>query len=327
MADYSSIVNSLQIEITSYCNAFCPGCGRNYKGGETIPELNLKHIDLDLWKKILNDDFFTQKVKIISLNGMFGDPLMHPKIYQMVELLPKNLYIEIHTNGSIRNPEFWSKFGVLLSQFDEHSLIWGIDGLEDTNHLYRRGTKWSNIIKNLEAFNSAGGMSEWWMTVFQHNKHQILETKKLALELNCKTFSTRESYSDRLYAKNYRDMPSHDCVAVSQEEIESILGDNTFIDVNEFDNDNVINICPWLSTRFVQIDSNGKIWPCCYTREQPVTKANYDDIWTFPNIENDLNVMTFEEIFQGEFFKNTIDDVWSQKKSQMCNSCISGVKP
>ena len=48
---WQSKVHKLQVDITSHCNARCGACVRNNNGGETEPELALKHFDMDLWKR------------------------------------------------------------------------------------------------------------------------------------------------------------------------------------------------------------------------------------------------------------------------------------
>ena len=44
-----------------------------------------------------------------------------------------------------------------------------IDGLEDTNHIYRRNTDWVKIVQNATAYIAAGGRAEWDFIVFAHN--------------------------------------------------------------------------------------------------------------------------------------------------------------
>lgn len=323
MPNYSSIIKQLQIEITTYCNAFCPGCGRNEQGAETISNLKLQHMDFDVWKKLINDDHFLEKISLITLNGMFGDPLMHPRIYEMVDLVPKNYMIEINTNGSIRDANFWSDFGKLLSKYEYHRLIWGVDGLQDTNHIHRRGTKWENIITNLQAFNNAGGKSEWRMTVFEHNKHQLVEAKKLSQEYGCVEFSTRESYEEHMEAKPYKNMPAQTYKKVDREEIDQILNGESNRKWNkpEFEMEQG---CAWLLIKSLQITSDGKVWPCCYTAEEPYHKNRFDHIWTFPAIPNDLSTSSLKDILECDFYTEHLDQIWNDKKSRICNECIYG---
>ena len=49
------------------------------------------------------------------------------------------LWIYIHTNGGVHNTDWWEK----LAQIINHNgkIDFGIDGLEDTNHLYLKRRK------------------------------------------------------------------------------------------------------------------------------------------------------------------------------------------
>ena len=49
-------VTNLQVELTSNCNAMCPGCGRNIDGLKVNPNLTVGtngNMSPDLWKKIV----------------------------------------------------------------------------------------------------------------------------------------------------------------------------------------------------------------------------------------------------------------------------------
>ena len=62
-------VHKLQFDITSYCNARCGACVRNKDGGETEPELALKHFDMNLWKRLCTEDTKGWYIGQLALNG------------------------------------------------------------------------------------------------------------------------------------------------------------------------------------------------------------------------------------------------------------------
>ena len=64
------------------------------------------------------------------------------------------------------------------------TIVFGIDGLEDTNHLYRQGVKWNNLMDRVQTFISEGGKANWQFIPFEHNKHQIHDAKKLSEKTN-----------------------------------------------------------------------------------------------------------------------------------------------
>ena len=53
-------VTNLQVELTSNCNAMCPGCGRNIDGVSVNPNLVVGpngNMSQKLWKKIVYNDW------------------------------------------------------------------------------------------------------------------------------------------------------------------------------------------------------------------------------------------------------------------------------
>ena len=47
-------------------------------------------------------------------------------------------------------------------------LDFSVDGLEETNHLYRQGVKWEHVERNMKAFINAGGRARWDYLIFQN---------------------------------------------------------------------------------------------------------------------------------------------------------------
>ena len=93
----------------------------------------------------------------------------------------------MNTNASGRNEEFWTELGKLFSISDS-TLTFSVDGLEDTNHIYRRGTHWPKIMNAMKWYIKAGGVARWEFLVFKHNQHQIEQARQLANELGSGTF-------------------------------------------------------------------------------------------------------------------------------------------
>lgn len=114
---------------------------------------------------------------------------MAQEFYEICEFLVKNYNITImaSTNGSMRNPSWWKKLGELLagteSWFEFH-----IDGLRDTNHLYRIGANWDKIMANAETFIAGGAQADWHYILFKHNQHQLDKAHALAHEMGFNHF-------------------------------------------------------------------------------------------------------------------------------------------
>ena len=88
--------------------------------------------------------------------------------------------IRLNTNAGIRDTNFWNALGTLFSRQLNRTVIFSVDGLEDTNHLYRRNVKWKNVMNAMETYRSTGATAEWDFLVFKHNEHQMGAVKELA---------------------------------------------------------------------------------------------------------------------------------------------------
>ncbi len=184
----------IHLELTHRCNASCPMCPRNIHGGAVNPDMPLSELSLDDIKAILLPDFIAQLKRIYAC-GNYGDPIVARDCIPVFAYLREhgpNLNLDLHTNGSARRPDWWRELAAILRQ-GPHYLRFGIDGLEDTNHLYRRGTDWKTIMRSAEAFIAAGGRAEWDFLVFRHNEHQVEAARRLAAEMGFAEFFVRKT--------------------------------------------------------------------------------------------------------------------------------------
>jgi len=179
MFDYQS-VKEYQLEITTYCNAACPQCPRNLNGGKVNPNLPLCHLSRDVIDRTFNAEL-CDTLSQIFFCGSYGDPIMHPDFLEILQdFRAKNpkLWLYIHTNGGVHDHAWWTKLANIINGYGK--IDFGIDGLEDTNHLYRRNVKFEKAIDNAQAFIRAGGKAQWNFLVFKHNQHQLRRAKMLS---------------------------------------------------------------------------------------------------------------------------------------------------
>ena len=184
-------ITQIEIELTTRCNASCPQCIRNDHGGKTWPTLPMVDIDL----KTLTDSLtpIISQLDHIRLCGTYGDPCIYKNLIDLIVWIHQHssCKITINTNASMHSPEWWINLAQHLNAQDK--VYFGIDGLEDTHHLHRKGTDFKKIIKNLRAFNQAGGHSVWSFIVFEHNQHQVDEAQTLSHELGCEHFAWKST--------------------------------------------------------------------------------------------------------------------------------------
>jgi MoaA/NifB/PqqE/SkfB family radical SAM enzyme len=165
-------------------------CPRNIHGGIDNPTLKINDWSYEDFVTIFNQTVLNQISSVIFC-GTFGDPILNNNLIKMCQYLNEKapqIHISIHTNGSARNIQWWKE----LAKQKVH-VVFAIDGLVDTHHLYRIGTDWNKIITNARAFIDEGGDAEWMFIRFKHNEHQVVEAKKLALEFGFNKFTLKNT--------------------------------------------------------------------------------------------------------------------------------------
>ena len=187
-------IYELHIELSSNCNAACPGCTRNWMGGKTKSTVELAQISLTQFKSWFTPDI-CEKVENWILCGSSGDPSMCKDLYEIVsyirEASPKS-GIRLHTNGGTRNTDFWQKIGLFFDpEVYVGDIIFSIDGLEDTNHIYRRNVNWDTTFNNFVATATSGASVVWEFLVFGHNEHQVNHARSLAESMGAKFIAKR----------------------------------------------------------------------------------------------------------------------------------------
>ena len=173
-------VTEYQLEITTYCNAACPQCPRNLSGGKVNPHMPLCRMS----RETIDEAFpaeLCSRLKQIFFCGSYGDPIVHTEFLDILrDFRAKNptLWLYIHTNGGVHKTEWWEELAEILNGYGK--IDFGIDGLQDTNHLYRQGVDFDIAINNAQAFIRAGGKAQWNFIVFKHNEHQIETARMLS---------------------------------------------------------------------------------------------------------------------------------------------------
>ncbi|AGH96552.1 radical SAM protein [Pseudobdellovibrio exovorus] len=191
-------VDRLHIELTNVCNAACPTCVRFYRNSPLLrPDLTLGQITLEKFKNYFPAEII-KKCKIIFFCGVHGDPVSARDLYEICQYIAATsdcTSIGINTNGGIRSSDWWKKIGLLFAS--QTSLNWyitfSVDGLEDTNHLYRRNVVWKDLIRNIESFIGAGGVAKWDYLIFKHNEHQVQEALELSKKMGFREFIPKKA--------------------------------------------------------------------------------------------------------------------------------------
>jgi MoaA/NifB/PqqE/SkfB family radical SAM enzyme len=186
-------IETVHLEMTEACNASCPMCARNLNGGDVNPYLNNRELSISDVERIFPIEFVEQ-LKRIYMCGNYGDPAVARDTLEAFKYFRqhnKDINLSMHTNGSMKRPEWWAELARVIGR--KGYVIFGLDGLHDTNNLYRQGTVWDKIMENVKAFIAAGGRARWDFIVFAHNEHQVEEAEQLSKDMGFEKFQYKKS--------------------------------------------------------------------------------------------------------------------------------------
>lgn len=314
---YVEYPTTLQIEISSNCNLSCTGCCRvdessyDIKPNKFIPKN--KFLSVETFDELVNDPALS-KLNKIEFCGTIDDPLTHPNFLDFLKILKeKNISSQIHTNASLRTPDYWKKIAD-LTKHDGHTCVkFSIDGLEDTNHLYRRGASWDKIMENAKAFIEAGGNAWWQMIVFPWNDHQVTKAKNLAKKMGFKMFKYRHDRSrspNAIQAKEMSDKKFNTKKTKTYEQRVKSMQTMLPLKIECFSQ----------KENYYFIGHNGQVWPCCFLMNANWStltlskeynnrfEGNYGKHW------NNINYKSFSEILKSPFYTEDLVDSWKSKK-------------
>jgi len=301
-----------QIEVTTKCNCMCPLCPRVDVDDKSklSPDLPYNQdLNINLYKKFIDQS----NLSLLQFIPMYGDPLLHPDFLQMISYA-NHITQQIHTNGSMRDPEYFKLLAKTMNK--ESILVFSIDGLQDTNHLYRRGSIWSKIMTNAESFIKAGGRARWKFIVFDHNQHQIEQAKQLANHMGFEQFLTAPNWGGNFKIEEINTKQQQAELVVYQKRKD-----------NEKPNFKEIN-CEWLHQKKLYVSVFGHIFPCAYLYEEQQSLKSFlggelkDWFDRYNHDWNDLATNDLKTILNHPFFMRDLESSWKNKPLRRCiTSC------
>ncbi|MGF1447761.1 MAG: radical SAM protein, partial [Pikeienuella sp.] len=183
---------SFHIELTDKCNAGCPMCPRtDHMNGCRTDRSVVANVELGLADFETHfDDAMCAATAEVIFGGAYGDPLAATQLCEVVEhLTARGVAVAIATNGSLRRTDWWERLGRAMARVPGSRLELHIDGLEETNPLYRVNTRYAKIVENAAAFIATGARAEWHFIIFRHNEHEIEEAYRRSRALGFEGFT------------------------------------------------------------------------------------------------------------------------------------------
>ena len=169
----------INIDIGVRCPLECSACMRQKyrKKGTPIPG---KDMTIEQFDKI--SDFFVGKY--ISFCGTWSDPIFNPDFIKMLRLCKeKNIAVDV-SNAASQKPKEW--FIEAFNANLDAKWIFGIDGLPEQSHLYRKNQDGVKLYDIMLTAKSMGIPTVWQYIVFPYNRKSINKAAELAEQYGIK---------------------------------------------------------------------------------------------------------------------------------------------
>ena len=314
-------INHINAELSNYCNAACPMCARFDHAQNLIKTLtNNSHTTLDDVRHRVGDRVI-RNLNLFRSCGNVGDGTMNPEcfeIFEYVKSINTNTELAINTNGGARTPEFYKALAELGVR-----VTFSIDGLHDTNHLYRRNVKWDKVISNVEAFIKAGGRAKWDFLIFKHNQHQVEEAEMLSEKMGFEHFEkkTTTRWDDfdsdgNWLQRNKLSVDGYDLEKPTEEikkyaRIKDQKQQETKVPRIECNSYNKGNI-------EIFLHANGNVSPCCYLGDLSIHESK--------NIIHDYRLVNIrytplQKILEGHYFQEIWKGINGQAQQYKLTTC------
>jgi MoaA/NifB/PqqE/SkfB family radical SAM enzyme len=329
-------IKKIELEITSNCNAACPGCART----QNPDILEIHSITLDDIKRIFPTPKHI-KDKQFKFCGVLGDPAFNNECIDMVEYLTSfGGYCQLSTNGGIQTADWWHRLGALSNRTRKVDVVFCVDGYRETNHIYRVNTVFDVIERNMESYARAGGTGTWMFIVFDHNEYELPLAEEHAKRLGFK-FATRTGMRNSI----------HDWIAVvrkkdgvkkrvvKEEVVITTTGEKEHskkqevIELQKFienpkqeQTQEILNsiVCKLVHEGEIFIAADQTMWPCCFlwdsyfkNKENIREKLEeYEQGW------NCLTTKSINDVLQNIWFDEVLALSWDPAHSKHLDRCI-----
>lgn len=329
-------IEKIELEITSNCNAACPGCIRTQH-----PErLEINSFGLDELKRLFPDSRHI-KGKQFKFCGVLGDPAFNSECLEMVEYLTShNGFCQLSTNGGIQPVAWWTKLGEISKTTKLVEVVFAVDGHAETNHIYRVNTVFKTIERNMTAYSEAGGKGTWMFIVFDHNEHELDKAQDHAKQLGFK-FATRTGMRNSLEtwiaAIKKKDKNTNTVVKETvtitttgkkeHSKKEQVKKLEQFIEnKDESKKTEIIKsiTCKLVHENEIFIASDLSVWPCCFlwdTKFKGSENIN-SKLSEYGNDWNSLKNKSLNDVLAHEWFQKILEDSWDPAHNKHISRCI-----
>ena len=339
-------IRAIHLEVTQNCQAACPMCDRNMNGEGINPHINLDELSLEDCKKIFSPAFISQ-LKTMYMCGNLGDPIIAQdtlEIFRYFRENNSNMWLSMNTNGGARDENWWMELAQIFA--GSGAVIFSVDGLRSTNHLYRQGVVWDNVERSMKAFIKGGGRARWDFLIFEHNQHQVEEAEALAKEWGFEKFVAKKT--GRFITQDSKKKETHQAKdRKGKDTAELKKPDEKYQNKALSKQDKIIEkygsmdayydaapiVCKVKKENSLFITAEGLALPCCWTAGRMYKWWHKDpyieQIWTHIDIAGGKNAIDarngLKEVFNTGIF-DTIERSWKYESCSLGKLKVCAMK-
>lgn len=302
-------IKRIDIELTNRCTLKCELCHRTLNKSLTK---NPDDISVDFIKRLLKENILDSKEVEFAFCGNIGDSVYSPNFIPIIKTIKSDprCRINIVTNGSKRTIQWWSEFTSLLDKRD--MISFSIDGLEDVNQIYRKGSDWDSLRKGLEIACRSPAQVFWTSIKFTHNSHQKKEIIEFAKKVGVNKI---EFFHSGRMKKNFKEILLTSYKSLKGKNRKSLIIING-IRKRFYKFNNIFIFKLFLFPLKVLVNSLVKIHPQCLQRETHFissemvyfpccasamySKENNDDFFSFQQNTFSLKTHSLLEVLESD---------------------------
>jgi hypothetical protein len=293
------------------------------EGGPVNPNLPIAELRLEDVKKILPVEFI-QQLDLVYICGNYGDAVVARDtlaVFEHLRSVHPGIRLELHTNGNGRGAHWWARLARTIDK-----CIFAIDGLADTNHVYRREASWETVMRSARSFIEAGGRAQWTFIPFEHNEAQIPDAKSLSERLGFAHFrvkhTARFSGEQRMPVRNPAGGIEYYLSAASISAVPATPSHGDSWRTCEIR-------CKAAEESMIYISAQGFVFPCCwlgllYRRPGDLGGSQFELLLKqLPDGIDSIDAKSspIREILQNELFQRLIPEAWAADKPSRLRTC------
>lgn len=333
-------IKGFELEITSACNAACPGCVRTL-----FPDLlTINRFTIADLQRLFPERRYIEG-KRFKFCGVLGDPIANPDFFSMIKYLAtRGGRCQVSTNGGMMPAQWWEDLGKISRETNNIDIHFCVDGHRETNHIYRVNTNFDVIERNMSAYASESTAASWIYIVFDHNEHELEIAQDHARRLGF-GFATRtgmrNSYHDWLATIKQRDKETrkinHETKMITttgdkeHKDKLKIAQIDQYLDAlkknraSDSETKEMVDsiVCRYVHEHQLFIASDLTLWPCCYLwteshygREFINERLNIASGW------NKLNDKNIDQVLSNPWFQTALELSWDPKHNLHLQRCI-----